>query len=1148
MKRIVYLLFFLAVFSFCVKAQVDRTFWFAAPYLVTSHTPDDINLVIVAYDEEATVSITQPAAGRTLLAARRVGAHSTFTFSLRNQNNYKQNIETRADGQVHNTGILITSDADITAYYATTAPNSEVYALKGGHGLGTHFVVPQQWRYACNHTDGAYASIEVVATEDNTTVTIECPVPTNVNAAAGTVTVTLNRGESYALRSRTANTPGNQHLGGSVVRSDKPVAVNTSDDSASTGNDKDLIGEQLVPVDLAGSSYILPANGSNTHEYAYLYAIDAPTTVRYTANGTNFTTVNIAPGQPREIALNNYSATIFSSVDNAPFILFHLTANEGGNELSGTICPSLNCSGSREVNYVPALSDREAKVTILTRTENIDGFIINDSPYELMGPTFNRVPGDTAWSYCSCANLTLAMNYQSFNIINTKGVFHLGVLDNGGGACSYGFFSNFGHISLFAHSGDNIYYVGDTLHLSLTGGEGYENIVWYGPHGPFGYDDPAPVIAPLTAADGGMYTVSAVHKEGCDVLPDSIYVSVFESSRRDEKVICTGDTVTLKTSGLKPFRWYADGNQIADSSNWTLTVSPSVKTVYTTTHGTRGATLITWSDTTDLPVQEGDSVLLWSRRLNNLIPGATYRWRLQVFASENNGVAPKLLFMVGDSVSQLTAVPNGVAGMAVGMNYTVPVMQYPDEYNPGREPELRIVALACHATQHVAIRTMTFYPVIEVTEDITVSPHPCKDCPVWQTVSDLGEFCSLSSLSVPVEVISGEIDTFAVVFSPEAEAAGFVSATGLTLTGDSIVLPVPESLPAGTYSFRLLTADSLCDEVGYDITFKKLTLLECTECPEWQTVSSLGTLCPGVSLAIPVEVTMGVVDTFDVVFSAEAEAVGYVSVNEIIRSGDTVFVPLPPSPHPGSYTLSLVTRHTVCGDISYDIAFEMLTLLECTECVDWRTVSDLGAICDETSVSVPVEIVAGEADTFSVAFTPAAEAAGFVSVGGLVLADGNITLPVPASPVPGRYSFSLFTYDSVCGEVRHDVTFEVRYPASVISRRWNDVLFVVNKEHNGGYDFVGFQWYRNGGMIEGAVSSWFYEEATFTPGDWYEVLLTVADGSQLMSCPFYISGSAGAAESGSVEYYTLQGFRLGGPPESGLYIMRVDGTAKIMHR
>ena len=1123
-------------------AQVDRSFWFAAPYLTTSHTPDNINLVIVAYDEAATVSISQPAAGRTLLAARRVNAHSTFTFSLRNQNNYKQNIETRADGQVHNTGILITSDADITAYYATTAPNSEVYALKGAHGLGTHFVVPQQWRHACNHTDGAYASIEVVATEDNTTVTIDCPVATNVNATPGTVTVTLNRGESYALRSRTANTPANEHLGGTIVTADKPVAVNTSDDSATTGNDKDLIGEQLVPVDLAGSRYILPANNSNNHEYAYLYAIDSATTVNYTTDGVNVTSVNIAPGAPREVPLNNIVATLFYSDDNSPFILFHLTANEGGNELSGTILPSLNCSGSQEVNYVPALSEREAKVTILTRTENIDGFIVNDSPYELPAASFRPVAGDSTWSYCSCANLTLAYNYQSFNITNNKGVFHLGILDNGGGACSYGFFSNFGHISLFAHSGENIYYVGDTLRLSLTGGDGYENIVWHGPHGDFGFNDPAPFIAPLTSGDGGMYTVSAVHKEGCDVLPDSIYVSVFETSDRSKRRICTGDTITLQAVGIKPFRWYADGVLLADSTERTLTVSPSSSVTYSSEHGSRGASLVTWTDTTDLPVQEGDSVLLWNRQMNNLIPGATYRWRITLFASENNSVAPKLLFIAGDSISPLTALPNGTGGLTLSINYTVPVMPYPEDYNAGAEPELRIVALACHSTQHIAIRSMTFYPVIQMTEDITVVAEACKECPVWETVSDLGSFCSLTEIVVPVNVISGEIDTFSVRFSAEAEAAGFVSMSGLTLTGDSIRIPVNVSPEPGKYSLRLFTADSICSEVGYDISFELLTLKACTDCAEWQTVSSLGSFCSLTALSIPVDVTAGEVQTFDVRFSAEAEAAGFVSMSGLTLTGDSLLIPVTGSPGPGRYTLTVSTTDPICGDISYEVSFELLTPIECTDCATWQALDNLGELCDSKAIDIPITVTEGELAAFVVTFSAEAKVAGFTDTIISSLQAGSIVLPLPDAPKAGCYSLTIRTNHDICGSHEEQVTFCVLYPAGVIAQRWNDILFVMNKDYNGGYDFVAFRWYRNGEPMDVEERSWLYEQETFRPGDYYQALLTEADGRQSLTCPFYPSTTQQPMtiqEQGTQQiYYNLSGIQISEPTSPGIYILR----------
>ena len=268
-RSVISLLWMLVCAGMPVRAQIDTEFWFAAPHLAANHTPEYIRMVVVTYDESVRISIDQPAANRVLVSEQTVRANSTWSFSLKDVPDYRNTVETNADGSAHNNGLRITSTGKVSVYYVATAQNSEIYTLKGHYALGTDFVVPQQYRYKCHQNSGdplAYASIEVVAPQDNTHVTFTTLVPTNLGDA-GTYTVTLMKGQSYAIRARDGNTPGNMHLGGTLVHSDQPVAVNTTDDSATNferndWGDKDLVGEQLVPNMYVGSSYIVAANNS----------------------------------------------------------------------------------------------------------------------------------------------------------------------------------------------------------------------------------------------------------------------------------------------------------------------------------------------------------------------------------------------------------------------------------------------------------------------------------------------------------------------------------------------------------------------------------------------------------------------------------------------------------------------------------------------------------------------------------------------------------------------------------------------------------------------------------------------------------------------------------------------------------------------
>ena len=85
-------------------------------------------------------------------------------------------------------------------------------------------------------------------------------------------------------------------------------------------------------------------------------------------------------------------------------------------------------------------------------------------------------------------------------------------------------------------------------------------------------------------------------------------------------------------------------------------------------------------------------------------------------------------------------------------------------------------------------------------------------------------------------------------------------------------------------------------------------------------------------------------------------------------------------------------------------------------------------------------------------------------------------------------------------ESKTSMTF--RYPSSVLEQRWDDVICVLTSGYNGGYDFVAFQWYKDGQPIEGENN--YYLTQPLEDGAEYSVLLTESDSTQLMSCPLMI--------------------------------------------
>lgn len=102
----------------------------------------------------------------------------------------------------------------------------------------------------------------------------------------------------------------------------------------------------------------------------------------------------------------------------------------------------------------------------------------------------------------------------------------------------------------------------------------------------------------------------------------------------------------------------------------------------------------------------------------------------------------------------------------------------------------------------------------------------------------------------------------------------------------------------------------------------------------------------------------------------------------------------------------------------------------------------------------------------------------------------------------GVYDAHLIGYFRSQNMFKEDITMVVNYPSSVMEKRWDDVICVLTYNYNGGYDFVAYQWYKNGQPLVGETG--YYLNQPLDEEAEYSVLLTEVDGTQLMSCPMVV--------------------------------------------
>lgn len=116
--------------------------------------------------------------------------------------------------------------------------------------------------------------------------------------------------------------------------------------------------------------------------------------------------------------------------------------------------------------------------------------------------------------------------------------------------------------------------------------------------------------------------------------------------------------------------------------------------------------------------------------------------------------------------------------------------------------------------------------------------------------------------------------------------------------------------------------------------------------------------------------------------------------------------------------------------------------------------------------------------------------------------DSIIHIALPSDAVPDMYHGAMAFEDTVQGDVVIPITLQLLYNQEVITQRWNDVLAIRNSRYNGGYEFVAFQWYKNGQMIDGATSSCLYEPQGLDITAEYTAAVTRTDQVILMICGF----------------------------------------------
>ncbi|MBX7094621.1 MAG: gliding motility-associated C-terminal domain-containing protein [Flavobacteriales bacterium] len=411
------ILLFSGIFS-RTSAQIDTDFWLAAPEVSASLGDQPIGLRIMSYGSAATVTINQPANGGFTPIVVNLGANATQNVNL---SAFLASIESPSGNAVNNNGLHISSTADISVFYEIgAASNKEAISLKGEKGLGTEFYTPFQkfWNNGST-TPASFNSIEIVATQNATTVLITPRSAVTGHAVNSTYSITLNAGQTYSARE--SDLVSTTSLSGSIISSDKPVAVTVYMGAMSNTGCLSTMADQITSSQYIGKDYIIH-KGKAINEKVYVLATQNGTSVNVYNSGTATTLINW--GEAYEISITD---TVNFIQTSKPVYVFHASGN--GCKLSGAQVPNLLCAGTYSTAFTRPVTDSFA-LRLYTRTGFEGQFQLNGNSSLIPSSAFRTVPG-TGGNYKSALIFfnTTDIPQNSYNIVTNSGdIFGMGIM------------------------------------------------------------------------------------------------------------------------------------------------------------------------------------------------------------------------------------------------------------------------------------------------------------------------------------------------------------------------------------------------------------------------------------------------------------------------------------------------------------------------------------------------------------------------------------------------------------------------------------------------------------------------------------------------------------------------------------------------
>jgi gliding motility-associated-like protein len=573
MKNIYIFIVILLFMIQSIYSQMDTTFWFVAPEVCQWNNPTifdrPIKFIITSFSNNTiNIRISQPSNTSFTTINNTIPPNGNLVVDMTSQLSM---IENNPPNSVLNYGILIECSDFVNVYYEVSinGNNPEIYPLKGKNALGTDFLIPGQTEYMNGdiYQPTPLNRIDIVATTNNTVVTIIPSVGIIGHAANTPFSVTLQRGDTYCCAAL-----GRQpvdHLEGTVITSNFPIAITVSDDLLNHPNSgQDLVGDQIVPTNIIGQEYIA-IKGSLDVGADKIYILATVNNTSIYVNGSTSPTATINRGNTYVLHYSSGAGAVYFTTDY-PVYAFQLTGM--GIEFGAALLPPIHCTGSSHVKYCRG-GTRTLKLNICIENGAQGNFLFNGSSSVITATDFTTVPGtNNNWLYASKDISLAALPSGSVVSLTNNSKFHVGVFEGGtSGGCSYGFFSDYSESSSISattnhENNNNTFCEGDSICFQILNSNYLSSIQWTGPNN-FSSTTFSPTILNCTTQNSGTYIVSSTGTSSCEIFPDTLQITVISQPDIDlgEDLSVCNNTVTLNAG-------YPDADYLWNSGQTTQSI------------------------------------------------------------------------------------------------------------------------------------------------------------------------------------------------------------------------------------------------------------------------------------------------------------------------------------------------------------------------------------------------------------------------------------------------------------------------------------------------------------------------------------------------------------------------------------------------